>query len=155
MRRLLAANNLHSRSAFIALFSSAMLFSQAKDAVQGVHSPGKLKNEPSSEFGWKSQHLHNRAHAIIENARIKDEWSSNWLSVENLIRFDRSVMAYKILNKLSPESLWDKYQYRSAYSNYITRNCKDLQIPRLKTDNAKKGFYYSALKAWNDIPANI
>ena len=93
--------------------------------------------------------------AIIENARIKDEWSSNWLSVENLIRFDRSVMAYKILNKLSPESLWDKYQYRSAYSNYETRNCKDLQIPRLKTEHAKKGFYYSALKAWNDIPANI
>ena len=58
------------------------------------------------------QRLHNRAHAIIENARIKDEWSSNWLSVENLIRFDRSVMAYKILNKLSPESLWDKYQYK-------------------------------------------
>ena len=41
------------------------------------------------------QRLHNRAHAIIENARIKDEWSSNWLRVENLIRFDRSVMAYK------------------------------------------------------------
>ena len=92
------------------------------------------------------QRLHNRAHAIIENASIKDEWSSNWLSVENLIRFDRSVMAYKILNKLSPESLWDKYQYRSAYSNYITRNCKDLQIPRLKIEHAKKGFYYSALK---------
>ena len=45
---------------------------------------------------------------MIENARIKDEWSSNWLSVENLIRFDRSVMAYRILNKLCPESLWDK-----------------------------------------------
>ena len=101
------------------------------------------------------QHLHNRAHAIIENARIKDEWSSNWLSVENLIRFDRSVTAYKILNKLSPESLWDKYQYRTTYSNYITRNCTDLQISRLKTEYAKKGFYYSALKAWNDIPATI
>ena len=101
------------------------------------------------------QRLHNRANAIIRNAHIKDEWSANWLSVESLVRFDRSVMAYKILNKLSPESLWDKYQYRSAYSNYETRNCKDLQIPRLKTEHAKKGFYYSALKAWNDIPAAI
>ena len=53
-----------------------------------------------------------------------------WLSVENLIRFDHSVMACKILNKLSPESLWDKYQYRSAYSNYETRNCNDLQISK-------------------------
>ena len=46
-------------------------------------------------------------------------------------------------------------QYRYAYSNYETRNCKDLQIQRLKTEHTKKGFYYSALKAWNDIPANI
>ena len=101
------------------------------------------------------QHLHNRAHSIVENTRIKDEWSSNWLTAENLIRFDRSVMTYKILNKLSPESLWHKFQYRSMYSNYETRNCKDLQIPKLITEPAKKGFYYSALKTWNDIPANI
>ena len=93
------------------------------------------------------QRLHDRAHSIIENACIRDEWSANWLSVENLIRFDGSVMAYKILNKLSPESLWNKYQYRSAYLNYETRNCKDLQIPRLRTEHAKKGCYYSALKA--------
>ena len=58
-------------------------------------------------------------------------------------------------NKQVPESLWNKYKYRSAYSNYETRNCKDLQIPRLRTEHAKKGFYYSALKAWNDVPANI
>ena len=99
------------------------------------------------------QRLHNRAHAMIENARIKDEWSSNWLSVENLIRFDRSVMAYKILNKLSPESLWDKYQYRSAYSNYVTRNCKDLQIPRLKIEHAKKGFLLLCLKSLERYPS--
>ena len=42
MHRLLAANNLHSRGAFITLISSAILFSQTKDSVQGVHS------------GWKS-----------------------------------------------------------------------------------------------------
>ena len=101
------------------------------------------------------QHLYNMAHSIIENARIKDKWSSDWLTVENIFRFDRSVMMYKILNRLSPESLWDKYQYRSMYSNYETRNCKDLQIPRFITEHAKKGFYYSALRTWNDIPVTI
>ena len=35
---------------------------------------------------------------------MKDAWSSNWLTVENLIRFARSMMAYKILNKLSPKA---------------------------------------------------
>ena len=85
------------------------------------------------------QRLYSRAHTIIENACIKDELSSNWLYVENLTRFDRSVMAYKSLNKLS---LWDKYQNRSAYSNYETRNCKDRQAPRLTTEHAKKGFCF-------------
>ena len=101
------------------------------------------------------QRLQNRAYSTIENARIKDEWSQNWLNIGNLIRFDRSVMAYKILNKLSPESLWEKFQYRSEFSKYKTRNCKDLQIPRLHTEHAKKGFHFTALKAWNDIPPDI
>ena len=61
---------------------------------------------------------------------------ANWLTVENVIRFGRSVMTYKILSKLSREGLWDKYQFRSMYSNYETRNCKDLQIPRLITEHA-------------------
>ena len=30
------------------------------------------------------QRLHKRAHSIIENAHIKDEWSSNWLIVKSL-----------------------------------------------------------------------
>ena len=62
-------------------------------------------------------------YSIIENARINDEWSSNWLNVEKLICCDLSVIAYKILNKLIPEG--------------GTRNCKDLQIPRLITEHAK------------------
>ena len=86
---------------------------------------------------------------------MQEEWSFDWLNVENLIPFNRSVMTQKILNKLSPESLWDKYQYRSMYSNYEARNCKDLQIPRLTNEHAKQGFYYSSLKAWNDVPASI
>ena len=55
------------------------------------------------------QPLQDRARTIIENARLKDNWSCDWLSIENIIRFDRSVMAYKII-KLSPEYLWDKFQ---------------------------------------------
>ena len=81
--------------------------------------------------------LQNRAHLIIENARIKDNWSCDWLNVNNLISFDRLVMTYKIKNRLSPESLWDKFELRSVHSKYATRNCHDLQIPRLNTEHAK------------------
>ena len=62
------------------------------------------------------------------------------------------VMRYKIMNKLSPECLWDKFELRWAHSKYATRGCHDLQIPRLNTEHAKKGFKYSALKLWNDTP---
>ena len=55
------------------------------------------------------------------------------------------------MNKLSPESLWDKFELRSAHSKYETRNCHDLQIPRLNTEREKNGFKFSALNIWNDM----
>ena len=86
---------------------------------------------------------------------MKDNWSCDWLSIENIIRFDRSVMAYKIINKLSPENLWGKFQQRSSQSSYATRHCKDIQIPRLNTEHAKKSYQYSTVQTWNTIPTVI
>ena len=101
------------------------------------------------------QNLQDRARTIIERARIKDAWSYNWLNVEQLIKFDRSTMTYKIMNRMCPESLWDKFPQISLHSNYNTRNCKDIQIPRYNLEYVKKGFHYSALTAWNSIPISI
>ena len=101
------------------------------------------------------QRLQDRARSIIDKARKKDSWSHNWLTVEQLIRFDRSAMTYKIVNRQCPESLWDKYNQRTQHSSYKTRNCRDLQIPKNSLGYVKKGFHYSALKTWNDIPINI
>ena len=99
------------------------------------------------------QRLQDRPRSIIEKARLKDNWSHNWLTVEQLIKFDRSVMTYKIISR--HESLWDKYHHRTQHSKYRTRNWRDLEIPRNNLEYVKKGFHYSALKAWNDIPINI
>ena len=101
------------------------------------------------------QRLQNRAQLIIETARVKDNWSCDWLNVSNLIPFDRLAMTYNIINKLSLESLWDKFELRSVHSKYETRNCHDLQIPRLSMERAKNGFKYSVLKLWNDMPVDI
>ena len=46
------------------------------------------------------QRLQDRARAMIENARLKDNWSCDWLSFESIIGFGRSVIAYKIISKL-------------------------------------------------------
>ena len=101
------------------------------------------------------QRSQDRVRSIVENARYKDNWSCDWLNFKNIIRFDRSVMTYKIRNKLSPESLWDKFRQRSLQSNYATRNCRDLQIPRLSTEHAKNSYRYSAIKVWNEIPVAV
>ena len=84
------------------------------------------------------QRLQNRAHSIIEKAKVKDQWSSNWLTVEQLINFDRVVMTYKMMNKTCPECLWHRYKIRNTYSSYRTRNCMDIQIPRYILEYLKK-----------------
>ena len=101
------------------------------------------------------QRLQDRARSIIEKARLRDNWSHNWLTVEQLTKFDRSVMTYKINSRQCPESLWDKYHHRTQHFNYRTWNYRDLQIPRNNIEYVKKGFHYSAMKAWNDIPIKI
>ncbi len=101
------------------------------------------------------QRLQNRAYYLIQNAKVKDNWNNSWLNISNLIHYDRAVMVYKIMNRICPEGLWNKYQPRSLHSTYATRHCNDLEIPRYKTEFAKKGFHFSALKAWNNIPLQI
>ena len=101
------------------------------------------------------QRLQNRALSIKERARFKDPWPRKWLSVVNLVRFDRCFMVYKIVNKQCPESLWNMFQQRCAIANYNTRNHRDLHNPKLNLELTKKGFHYSGIKAWNDIPVNI
>ena len=101
------------------------------------------------------QRFQDRALSIIERARFKDTWPKKLLSVKNLIRFDRFVMVYKIVNKLYPENLWNMFQQRCSISNCNTRNDRDLHIPKLNHEFSKKRFRYSGIKAWNDIPINI
>ena len=92
---------------------------------------------------------------IIESARVKYNWSCDWLNDSNLLSFDRIVKMYKVMKKLSRGSLWDKFELRSVQAKYETRNCDDLHIPRLNKENAKNGFKYSAIKLWNDTPVDI
>ena len=66
-----------------------------------------------------------------------------------------SISHDKIMNRLCPENLWNKFQRRSHYSNHNTRSCENLQVPKYNLEYSKKRFPYTALKAWNEIPMNI
>ena len=101
------------------------------------------------------QRLQNRAFEIIQASKIKNSLIRPTFSIDQMFQFDRSVLMYKIINKICPESLHDKFAERSSISKYDTRNKTDLQIPRLNLDFSRKSFNYTGLKTWNSIPTRI
>ena len=101
-----------------------------------------------------NNNIRNQSQKIM-NTLVYENKSRKWLSVVNLIRFDCCVMVCKIADKQCSESLWDMFQKRCSTSNYNTRKYRDLHIPRPNLEYTKKGFHYSGIKAWNDIPVNI
>ena len=103
----------------------------------------------------KLQRLQIRARELIENAKYKDGWNCTWLDVKSLIPFDQGVMTYKILHGLCPDNLRHKFVERSMVSEFKTRNHRDLQIPKVRLEYAKRSFYFSGVKNWNDMPGNI
>ena len=92
---------------------------------------------------------------MIESSRLKDGWSCNWLSVSNLMIFDRAVMIYKTMNGLCPDNLRGRLVTRSQISNYPTRNQLDIDTPRQNLEFSKNSFFYSGAKTWNEIPLEI
>ena len=48
-------------------------------------------------------------------------WTCNLFSVSNLIKYDKAVMAYEIMNNLCPNSLQGKFTMRFQISAYATR----------------------------------
>ena len=101
------------------------------------------------------QRLQTRARTLIEGSRLKDGWRCNWLSVQNLIKFDRVVMIYKIMNGLCPDNLRGRLVTRSQISSYQTRNQLDIDTPRQNLEFSKNSFFYSGAKTWNEIPSEI
>ena len=128
---------------YTALFESHLCYS---DIVWNALSDTKLS---------QLQRLQIQARKLMENAKYKDGLDCNWLDVKSLISFDQGVMTYKILHGLCPDNLRHKFVERSMISEYGTRNHRDLQSSKIRVEHAKKSFYFSGVKTWNEIPDNI
>ena len=61
---------------------------------------------------------------------------------------------FKIINKICPKSLHNKFAERSTISKYGRRSKTVLQIPRLNLDFSRKSFNCTGLKSWNSIPTH-
>ena len=111
-----------------ALLESHLRYS---DEVWGILSNTKLDH---------LQRLQTRARTLIQSSRLKDGWSCNWLSVSNLMIFDRAVMIYEIMNGLCPDNLRGKLVKRSQIPNYRTRNQLDLDTQRHNLEFSESSF---------------
>ena len=56
---------------------------------------------------------------------------------------------------MSPDNLRHKFVERSMISEYGTRYRRDLQIFKIRLENAKRSFYFSGVINCNDIPGSI
>ena len=81
--------------------------------------------------------------------------SLKWLSFTKRIKYQQSILMYKIVNGLTPDYLAilniddvQRHNLRSVSNN-------DLFVPRPNTNFYKKSFHYSATKVWNNLPLEI
>ena len=79
---------------------------------------GCLSNAKISAF----QKQQNHAFDITETSKIKDSLIRPTFSIDQMFQFDRLVQMFKIINKICPESLHDKFAERFTISKYGTRN---------------------------------
>ena len=69
----------------------------------------------------------------------------NWLSVNEMLQFRDSVMAYKCANNLVPDYLCIKLKKRSSVHDRVTCYNNKLQIPLYKTFSGQCTFAYRAV----------
>ncbi len=78
-----------------------------------------------------------------------------WLPMDKILYFRDCVMTFKCMKKLVPDYLCQKFVTRSAMSNRVTRQSKQLHKPLYRTSKAQKSFLYRASTIWNDLDDSL
>ena len=106
------------------------------------------------------QKLQNRAGRIIlkinpyshvSTAHIHDILKWKKLDVRQLEHMN--VMMFKILHDLAPEYM--KRSILNKPNKYFLRNRSNLSLPKPRTNNCKRTFYYRAASSYNKLPLEI
>ena len=81
----------------------------------------------------------------------------DWMSVSSRCNYNKAVLTYKALNKLTPPYISDLLKPVSETSTRQLRSSENgsLAVPRSRTALYDKSFTYSASKLWNALPCAI
>ena len=94
------------------------------------------------------QGLQTRTQALMVGGRSKDGGDCKWLSISNLIKYDKVVVMYKKMNYFCPGNVRGIFLTRPLISSYSTRNQLDIDIPRQNLEFSNRSFFYSDAKTW-------
>ena len=110
----------------------------------------------------KMQKIQNRAMRLILNCeyRTHREWmlkTLNWLSIDQMIKFNVLIYIYKMINGLLPKYLGDNLIFtRDAHTrNTRQRTNNELRLPNFKYETTKKNMFYYGIKMYNELPIQI
>ena len=65
-------------------------------------------------------------------------------------------MIYITINGIVPKYMEDMFSQHAGYLAYNLRaSCKNVALPRAKTDYYRNGFAFTRAKLWNSLPNDI
>ena len=108
-----------------------------------------------------SQKLQNRAARVITFSnydRSTDELLQmvNWVKLDRQCLVDKSIMMYKIVNRMAPDYFCSHFVFRSDTLTYNLRESDfSLAIPQPRTNYYKKSLSYSGAVLWNWLPLDM
>ena len=77
----------------------------------------------------------------------------SWMTFSDRVKFQKSIIMYKIINNLSPSYLFDNFTLTSEVNQRSLRSTTEnsLYIPKPNIELFRKSLSYSGSKIWNAI----
>ena len=102
----------------------------------------------------KLERLQKRAANIVLLSSAADMEDLKWLSLISRRRMHTNCLTFKCLNGIVP--LFFKNYFNKRSGHYQTRSHgQDLVLQRVRTEMAKRSFYYTGAKYFNELPTSI
>ena len=113
----------------------------------------------SDKYVSQLQKLQNRAGRIILKINPRSHFSVTsmhdilqWETLKSRQKFHIQIMMFKVLNNLTPTYLRENILYSQRH--YQLRN-NNLNLPKPRTNNCKRAFFYRGAKLYNKLPQSI
>ena len=81
----------------------------------------------------------------------------NWMTFPDRVKFQKSVLMFKIFNNLTPSYLQDHFTLTSDVHQRPLRSTTEnlLYVPKPNIELFRKSLSYSGSKIWNAIPDHV